>query len=120
MAAEQAKEEGLDVQMIVVADDCALPVDKGITGRRGVAGTVFVHKAAGAAAEQGGTLDEVRLAAENASENIGSLGVALSTCTLPGEKPSTRLAGNTIEIGLGIHGAVNPEKPSPDTKPQLM
>lgn len=61
MAAEQAKAEGLNVEMVVVADDCALPHDKGITGRRGVAGTVFVHKAAGAKSEKGASLEEVQL-----------------------------------------------------------
>ena len=70
--------------MVVVADDCALPKDKGITGRRGVAGTIFVHKVAGAAAAAGCSLAEVRAEAQNALENVGSLGVALNTCTLPG------------------------------------
>ena len=60
MALEKANSEGLHVKMVVVADDCALPIGKGITGGRGIAGTVFVHKIAGAAAKKGLTLDEVK------------------------------------------------------------
>eukprot|EP00752_Nemacystus_decipiens_P007043 g6316.t1 len=104
MAVERAKAEGLNVRMCVVADDCALPRDKGITGRRGVAGTVLVAKIAGAAAEAGLSLDEVVAETEAASQNVGTLGVALTTCTLPGQEPSSRLDADTIEIGLGIHG----------------
>ncbi|CAM9134801.1 unnamed protein product [Pylaiella littoralis] len=104
MAVERAKAEGYKVRMHVVADDCALPRDKGITGRRGVAGTVLVAKVAGAAAEAGLSLEEVLAETKEASENVGTLGVALTTCTLPGQQPSARLSGDTIEIGLGIHG----------------
>eukprot|EP00038_Savillea_parva_P012412 m.204500 g.204500 ORF g.204500 m.204500 type:complete len:607 (-) comp22552_c0_seq1:145-1965(-) len=104
LAVEKARSEGLNVEMVVVADDCALPRDKGITGRRGVAGTVFVHKVAGAAAAVGLPLDSVHAEALSAAESVGTLGVALSTCTLPGQPVSNRLQGNKIEIGLGIHG----------------
>ncbi|CAM9723326.1 unnamed protein product [Ectocarpus sp. 12 AP-2014] len=104
MAVERAKAEGYKVRMHVVADDCALPRDKGITGRRGVAGTVLVAKVAGAAAEAGLSLEEVLAETASASQNVGTLGVALTTCTLPGQRPSSRLDADTIEIGLGIHG----------------
>ena len=100
-AMEMARSEGLAVEMVVVADDCALPVDKGITGRRGVAGTVFVHKVAGALAANGASLLEVQAGAMDAAGRVGTLGVALSTCTLPGAPPSTRLDASSIEIGLG-------------------
>ena len=59
MALEKANAEGLQVKMVVVADDCALPLGKGITGGRGIAGTVLVHKVAGAAAAAGKSLSEV-------------------------------------------------------------
>eukprot|EP00037_Helgoeca_nana_P030497 m.377545 g.377545 ORF g.377545 m.377545 type:complete len:239 (-) comp28206_c0_seq4:1591-2307(-) len=104
LALEKARADGLDVEMVVVADDCALPRDKGITGRRGVAGTVFVHKVAGAAAETGLPLDSVHAEAMSAADSVGTLGVALTTCTLPGQPVSDRLSGSKIEIGLGIHG----------------
>ena len=76
----------------------------GITGGRGVAGTVFVHKIAGAAAALGKSLDEVLELAREAAESVGTLGVALSTCTVPGAPPSNRLDGALIELGMGIHG----------------
>lgn len=104
MAREQALSEGLQVEMVVVADDCALPQTKGITGRRGVAGTVLVHKIAGAAAAAGLDLSQVKAEAEQAIANMGSLGLALSVCTVPGSTPSTRLDGDTVELGMGIHG----------------
>lgn len=104
LALEQARGAGLACDMVVVADDCALPRDKGITGRRGVAGTVFVHKVVGAAAEAGLSLPEVVAEARAAAASVGTMGVALTTCTLPGTKPSDRLADGLIEVGLGIHG----------------
>ena len=105
MAMERAKAEGLQVRMVIVADDCALPEGKGITGGRGVAGTVFVHKIAGACAEAGASLQDVHAAAASTAQSMGSMGVALTTCTVPGTPPSTRLDDPTkYEVGLGIHG----------------
>jgi dihydroxyacetone kinase len=105
MACELANAEGRKCQMVVVADDAALERSKGVTGARGVAGTVFVHKVAGAAAQMGLSLEEVAEAASHVSEKIGSLGVALDAVTIPGATSiNNRLDGSTIEIGLGIHG----------------
>ncbi|GBG69313.1 hypothetical protein CBR_g4012 [Chara braunii] len=104
LAAEAAKAEGLKIEMVIVEDDCALPPPRGIVGRRGLAGTVFVHKIAGAVAEEGGTLEEVKAEAEKAALNIGTMGVALSLCTWPGLKASARMRAGQIELGLGIHG----------------
>ena len=82
LACEQAKAAGLSVELVVVGDDCAL-ADRGeeIAGRRGVAGTVLVHKIAGAAAEAGKSLAEVAAIAREAAAAVGSMGVALRTCT---------------------------------------
>ena len=111
MACELANAEGRLVKMVVVADDCAIGRKKGITGARGVAGTVFVHKAAGGAAGRGNTLEEVTKIAETVSKSVGSLGVALNTVTIPGaDKVNDRLSNANdkgepmMEIGLGIHG----------------
>jgi triose/dihydroxyacetone kinase / FAD-AMP lyase (cyclizing) len=106
MAAEIAKKEGIQTKMVIVADDCALPMNKGITGGRGLAGTIFVHKIAGAAASMGLSLEEVHNRAMAATQRIGTLGVALSTCTVPGTPASTRLSQQPglIEVGMGIHG----------------
>ncbi|CAK7324858.1 unnamed protein product [Dovyalis caffra] len=104
LAAEQAKSEGYKVETVIVGDDCALPPPRGIVGRRGLAGTILVHKVAGAAAAAGLSLDEVAAEAKCASEMVGTMGVALSVCTLPGQVTSDRLGPGKMELGLGIHG----------------
>ncbi|XP_059640733.1 putative 3,4-dihydroxy-2-butanone kinase isoform X2 [Cornus florida] len=104
LAAEQAKSEGFKVEMVIVGDDCALPPPRGIAGRRGLAGTILVHKVAGAAAASGLSLTDVAAAAKHASEMVGTMGVALSVCTLPGQVTSDRLGPGKMELGLGIHG----------------
>ena len=105
MAAEIANSEGRNVRMVVVADDAALARSKGVTGARGVAGTVLVHKVAGAAAEKGYDLDQVVKIAQDMADNVRSLGVALSAVTIPGASVvNDRLDSDTIEIGMGIHG----------------
>jgi dihydroxyacetone kinase len=104
LAAEQAKSEGYNVEMVIVGDDCALPPPRGIAGRRGLAGTILVHKVAGAAAASGRSLAEVAAEAKRASEMVGTMGVALTVCTLPGQITSDRLSHGKMELGLGIHG----------------
>ncbi|KAK7270669.1 hypothetical protein RJT34_25991 [Clitoria ternatea] len=104
LAAEQAKSEGYKVETVIVGDDCALPPPRGIAGRRGLAGTVLVHKVAGAAAAAGLSLADVAAEAKHASEMVGTMGVALTVCTLPGQVTSDRLGPGKMELGLGIHG----------------
>ncbi|XP_078440913.1 putative 3,4-dihydroxy-2-butanone kinase [Wolffia australiana] len=104
LAAEQAKSEGYEVEMVIVGDDCALPPPRGIAGRRGLAGTILVHKVAGAAAAAGLSLSEVTAEAKYAASVVGTMGVALSVCTLPGQVTSDRLGSGKMELGLGIHG----------------
>ncbi|KAE9600208.1 putative phosphotransferase with an alcohol group as acceptor, FAD-AMP lyase (cyclizing) [Lupinus albus] len=104
LAVEQAKSEGYKVETVIVGDDCALPLPRGIAGRRGLAGTVLVHKVAGAAAAAGLSLADVAAEAKSASEKVGTVGVALTLCTLPGQVTSDRLGPGKMELGLGIHG----------------
>ncbi|MFF4771227.1 dihydroxyacetone kinase subunit DhaK [Microtetraspora fusca] len=105
LAAELAKAEGIPVEVVVVADDVALEAGEGTAGRRGIAGTVFVHKVAGAAAEAGLPLAEVRREAEAAAAAVGSMGVGLSACTVPAAgRPGFELGPDEVELGLGIHG----------------
>ncbi|CAM8910081.1 unnamed protein product [Rhodiola kirilowii] len=104
LAAEQAKSEGFKVEMVIVGDDCALPPPRGVAGRRGLAGTILVHKIAGAAAAAGLSLPDVAAEAKHASEMVGTMGVALSVCTLPGQVTPDRLGPGKMEFGLGIHG----------------
>jgi dihydroxyacetone kinase len=105
LAAEMARAEGIPVEVVVVADDVALSqtVEKG--RRRGIAGTVLVHKVAGAAAGKGGSLKSVAALARQAAEAVGSMGVSLGSCTVPAAgKPNFDLGTDEIELGLGIHG----------------
>lgn len=105
LAAEIARSEGIPVEMVIVADDVALAADGPHAGRRGLAGTVLVHKIAGAAAAEGRSLLEVADAARAAAAAMGTMGVALSACTVPAAgKPGFELAEEEIEWGLGIHG----------------
>jgi dihydroxyacetone kinase len=111
LAAELARAEGIPVEMVVVADDVALPLAGDRTGRRGLAGTVFVHKVAGAAAAAGLPLSAVKLEAELASEALGTMGVALTPCTVPAAgRAGFDLGGDEIELGLGIHGEAGVER----------
>lgn len=103
LAAEKAKRHGLKVEMVIVADDIALPDNK---QPRGIAGTALVHKIAGYAAEQGKSLGEVRAIAQQASDSVWSLGLAMESCNLPGsgEEEENRIQRGKVELGLGIHG----------------
>lgn len=112
IAAEKAKLEGIQVETVFVGDDVAVDTGK-ITGRRGIAGTVFVHKVAGAAAAAGKSLKEVAAEAQAAADAVRSLGVATSVCTVPGQTRSDRLDGMVIEIGLGIHGEPGASRSKP-------
>jgi dihydroxyacetone kinase len=105
LAAELARTEGIEVEMVVVADDVALAADGPHAGRRGLAGTVLIHKIAGAAAAEGRPLAEVTALARAAASGLGTMGVSLGACTVPAAgKPGFELADDEIEWGLGIHG----------------
>ncbi|MFD1560606.1 dihydroxyacetone kinase family protein [Paraburkholderia silviterrae] len=114
LAAELARAEGIPVEVVTVADDVALRGHAERHQRRGIAGTVLIHKIAGAAAARGATLEVVAAIARDAAANLGTMGVALDGCTLPGvEKSSFSLADDEIEIGLGIHGEKGVERSAP-------
>ena len=111
MAQELAEMEGIPVRAVVVRDDVAVPNSTFSTGRRGIAGTVFVHKCAGAKAAAGGSLDEVARVAQKTADNVRGMGFAMTPCVLPGVgKPGFALAEDEIEIGMGIHGEPGVER----------
>ncbi len=105
LAAERAKKLGKKVEMLVVKDDIAI-VDA--PQPRGIAGTLFVHKIAGYLSEKGAPLEEIKKQAEDTAANCLSLGLAISTCTLPGKEIEQLEA--SAELGLGIHGEPGLEK----------
>ncbi len=105
MAGEMAEAEGIETASVVVNDDVAVEDSLYTTGRRGIAGTVLIHKIAGAAAEKGMELAEVKRVAEKVIANVRSMGMSLTPCTIPAAgKPGFDLAEDEMEIGLGIHG----------------
>lgn len=101
LAAERARALGRKVEMVVVDDDVALP---DLPQPRGVAGTLFVHKIAGALAEAGKPLQDVAEAARRIIKNVASIGTSLDTCTVPGSPKESRIPAGKAELGLGIHG----------------
>lgn len=108
MAKELAEMEGIEVDTVVVNDDIAIKKE---SDRRGVAGTVFVHKVAGAAAQEGRSLSEVKAVAEKVISRVRSMGMALSPCYMPESgKPGFELHPDEMEIGIGIHGEKGVER----------
>ncbi|MDY3339352.1 dihydroxyacetone kinase subunit DhaK [Riemerella anatipestifer] len=104
-AASLAKDEGIEVEAVYVADDIAVKDSLYTVGRRGVAGTVLVHKIAGAKAEQGANLKEVKRVAQKVADNVRSFGFALTSCTVPAAgTPTFELGNDEMEFGVGIHG----------------
>ena len=105
IAAEIARSQHIPVEMVLVADDLALAGTYQPAGARGIAGTVFVHKIAGAAAAEGRSLNQVAAVARAAADSVASMGVSLSAGTVPAVgQPSYTLGEREIELGLGIHG----------------
>ena len=107
LAAERARAFGFKVSMVIVDDDVALP---DLPQARGVAGTLFVHKIAGAMAEAGADLDTITAAAQGVIRGAISIGMSLDTCTVPGSPKEDRIGLGKAELGLGIHGEAGVEQ----------
>ena len=105
MARELAEMDGIKTAQVVTADDVAVDNSLYTVGRRGVAGTVFVQKIAGAMAETGAELEEVKAVAEKVIANVRTMGVAINPSTVPAAgKPGFDLEEDEMEVGIGIHG----------------
>lgn len=105
MAMEMAEMEDIKVEKVVVNDDIAVEDSTYTAGRRGVAGTVLVHKILGAAAEAGLSLEEIKELGDKVIDNTKTIGVAISPATVPAVgKPGFELADDEMEYGVGIHG----------------
>ena len=103
MAAELATAEGIQVEQIIVNDDVAVEDSSFTTGRRGIAGTIFIHKIVGAKANLGGSLEEIKRVAEKAVANVRSMGMAITPCSIPAAgEASFTLSEQEMEIGIGI------------------
>jgi phosphoenolpyruvate---glycerone phosphotransferase subunit DhaK len=111
MAAELAQAEGVAVEQVVIDDDVAVKDSLYTAGRRGVGTTVLAEKICGAAAERGRPLAEVAGLCRKVNANGRSMGMALTSCTVPmAGRPTFELGGDEIEIGIGIHGEPGRER----------
>jgi dihydroxyacetone kinase-like protein len=105
LAAELSRGEGIEVEAVLINDDVAVKDSLYTAGRRGVGGTVLVEKLCGAASERGQGLAEVAALGREINANVRSMGMALSSCTVPAAgRPTFELGGEEMEIGIGIHG----------------
>ena len=111
MAEDLCKAEGIDVRSIVIDDDVSVKDSLYTTGRRGVGATVFFEKICGASAERGDSIDKVLEYANFCKENARSMGMALTSCTVPAVgKPTFDISDEEIEMGIGIHGEPGRER----------
>ena len=104
LAAEDAADEGIEVESVLTNDDVAVEDSLYTAGRRGTGATVLVEKIAGAKAEAGGTLAEVAAVARKVNDQARSFGVALTSCATPGSGPTFDIGADEMEFGVGIHG----------------
>jgi phosphoenolpyruvate---glycerone phosphotransferase subunit DhaK len=105
MAAELAAEDGVTVETVIMNDDVAVEDSLYTAGRRGVAGGILLNKIAGAAAEEGRDLSAVAEVSRKVISNVRSMGMALTSCTVPAAgTPTFDLPDNEMEVGIGIHG----------------
>jgi len=110
-AGEMVEMEGTNVAQVVVDDDVAVEDSLYTSGRRGVCGTILVHKAAGAKAAEGADLEEVQRVAQKVVDNVGTMGMALTSCVTPEKGEATfDLPDDEIELGIGIHGEPGVER----------
>ncbi|KAI5367554.1 Putative DhaK domain, DhaL domain, dihydroxyacetone kinase, DhaL domain superfamily [Septoria linicola] len=122
MAVEKAKAAGIEVEMVVMGDDAAVGRAKGgKVGRRGIAGTVLIHKIAGALAATGASLKEVHKAAQAVADNTVSMGTSLAHVHVPGREDSEEdLKRDEVEIGMGIHNESGSERAAADLPKNIM
>ena len=111
LAAELARAEGIEVESVVIADDVAVKDSLYTAGRRGVGGTVLAEKIVGAAAEEGADLQTVKALCQRVQDNVRSMGMALTSCTVPAAgKPTFEIGDDEMELGVGIHGEPGRER----------
>ena len=121
MAADLLQAEGIQVEAVVIDDDVAVKDSLYTQGRRGVGATVFAEKIAGAASERGYDLAKVKSLVERVNANGRSMGMALTSCTVPAAgKPTFELGDDEIEIGIGIHGEPGRERAAHKSSKELV
>ncbi|XP_050405401.1 triokinase/FMN cyclase isoform X1 [Patella vulgata] len=104
VAMEKARQEGIRVGSVTVGEDCALVSQDKSAGRRGLVGVSVTFKLAGALSEEGRSLEEMIPLLNNIICNMGSMGLSLTACTIPGSGATFTVADDEMELGLGVHG----------------
>ncbi|XP_076100238.1 triokinase/FMN cyclase-like isoform X2 [Mytilus galloprovincialis] len=104
LALERARHEHINVEMVIVGEDCAVTSSDKTAGKRGLVGTILILKICGALSEEGRSLEDVARIAKDAVTKMGTIGLSLSPCTIPGAGATFTLGADEIELGLGIHG----------------
>ncbi|XP_071161261.1 triokinase/FMN cyclase-like isoform X2 [Mytilus edulis] len=104
LALERARHEHINVEMVIVGEDCAVTSSDKTAGKRGLVGTILILKICGALAEEGRSLEDIARIAKDAVLKMGTIGLSLSPCTIPGAGATFTLGADEIELGLGIHG----------------
>ena len=121
MAGELAVAEGIETDYVVTNDDVAVEDSTYTSGRRGIAGTIFVHKICGAAADDGKDLAGIKELAERVNSNVRSMGMALTSCTPPESgEPIFDIGEDEMEIGIGIHGEPGIERKNLEPADQMV
>jgi dihydroxyacetone kinase-like protein len=121
MSGELADAEGIETDYVVTNDDVAVEDSTYTSGRRGIAGTVFVHKICGAAADDGKDLAQIKELAERVNANVRSMGMALTSCTPPESgEPIFDIGDDEMEIGIGIHGEPGVERKKIEPADQMV
>jgi dihydroxyacetone kinase-like protein len=121
MSGELAEAEGIQTDYVVTNDDVAVEDSTYTSGRRGIAGTIFVHKICGAAADDGKDLAGIKELAERVNSNVRSMGMALSSCTPPESgEPIFDIGDDEMEIGIGIHGEPGVERKQAEPADQIV
>src|SRR5215208_2756136 len=121
MAGELAETEGIQTDYVVTNDDVAVEDSTFTSGRRGIAGTIFVHKICGAAADDGRDLSGIKELAERVNQNVRSMGMALTSCTPPESgEPIFDIGDEEMEIGIGIHGEPGVERKNVASADQIV
>lgn len=108
-AMEMARNNGIKVESIVIDDDCAV-LQSGNRSKRGMSGSLFNFKIAGAMAKEGDSIEKILSVCQNISNNVATMGVCVTPCSLPGSGPLFSIADNELELGVGVHGEAGAAK----------
>lgn len=109
LALEMARNNGINVESVIIDDDCAT-MQSGNRSKRGMSGSLFTFKIAGAMAKEGHSIEKILSTCHEIKNNVATMGVCVTPCSLPGSGPLFLVADNELELGVGVHGEAGAEK----------